>query len=220
MIPQDLKWRVPFFPSLIYSSCILGLRDSDTKLLHPISTFSIFASLPGICTHGPRNEPEMIRLSPDWLLAVSHPNQKGRVTGGHVWPPLRRITGSLSAPKTTNGSPPSLWQQPGGTLEGPQTGASEQMPIINVAIWRCQSCQSAVRGGRPSPRPVTGPLGWVKNYCPAVWLCVCQCVCAGLGGLGGGWVTTAHRCLPSLAWDCRCIGKIFYPSLWTRKNIW
>lgn len=109
-----------------------------------------------ICTHSPQNEPEMICLSPGWLLAVSHPNQKGRVVGGHVWPPLRRITGSLSAPQTTNGSPLSLWQQP-RTLEDPQTGASKQMPIINVAIRRCQSCQSALHGGRPSPRPVRGP---------------------------------------------------------------
>lgn len=48
------------------------------------------------------------------------------------------------------------------------------MPIINVTIWRCQSCQPAVRCGPPSPRPssrpVTGPLRWVKNDCPAVWL--------------------------------------------------
>lgn len=146
-----------------------------------------------ICTHSLRNEPEMICLSPDWLLAVSHPNQKGRVMGGHVWPPLRRITGSLSAPQTTNGSPPSLWQQP-GTLEGPQTGASKQMPIINVAIWRCQSCQSALHGGRPSPRPVRGPLGWVKNDCPAV--CVCECVYVWWAG---GWVMTAYQCLPSPA---------------------
>lgn len=73
-------------------------QDCD-KILAPISTFPHLRQSPRICTHGPRNEPEMIRLSPDWLLAVSHPNQKGRVTGGHVWPPLRRITGSLSGPQ-------------------------------------------------------------------------------------------------------------------------
>lgn len=132
--------------------------------------------------------PGILCFSPGWLLTGSHPNQKRRVTGGHVWPPLRRITGSLSAPQTTNGSPPSLWQQP-WTLEGPQTGASKQMPIINGTIWRCQSCQCAFHAGRASPRPVRGPLGWVKNDCPAV--CVCKCLWQAWG-----WVTAAHQSLP------------------------
>ncbi|CAB1443011.1 unnamed protein product [Pleuronectes platessa] len=83
--------------------------------------------------------------------------QSWRKSGRH-W----RITGSLSAPQTANGPPWSLWQQP-RALEGPQTGASEQMPIINVAIWRCQSCQSALHGDRPSPRPVRGPEGWTDR---------------------------------------------------------
>ncbi|MEQ2280945.1 hypothetical protein AMECASPLE_025398 [Ameca splendens] len=83
--------------------------------------------------------------------------KRGESSGGHVWPPLRRITGSLSALQTSNGSPLSLWQQP-RTLEGPQTGTSKQMPIINVAIWRCQCCQSALQRSTPSPRPVRGQL--------------------------------------------------------------
>lgn len=142
-----------------------------------------------VCLYGSAG-PGILCLSPGWVLAVSHPNQKRRVTGGHVWPPLRRITGSLSAPQATNGSPPSLWQQP-WTLEGPQTGASKQMPIINWTIWKCQSCQSVFHGSRPSPRPVRGPLGWVKNDCPAV--CVCECVV----GLGVG-----NDCPPGSAWAC------------------
>lgn len=41
-----------------------------------------------------------------------------------------------------------------------------------------------LHGGRASPRPVRGPLRWVKNDCPAV--CVCVCLRVFEAGLGEG----------------------------------
>lgn len=172
--------------SLFFSSYLLFLHFGTQKQWHKIVAPNIHVfhfrqpprNLHARSAKWTWNDPSLPRLA----ARRFPPKSKGASHGGSCLATPQENNGVSVCPQNHQRFSAVPMATAGGTLEGPQTGAAEQMPIINVAIWRCQSCQSAVRGGRPSPRPVTGPLGWVKNYCPAVWLCVCQCVYAGLGG--------------------------------------